>query len=70
MMSPNWTHLIRFIAEEDGQIHLGQINPSQTPDVGLATFEKKTVTAKIISGSIFDGTVTDRQLTVKQVSLP
>lgn len=32
-MERNWTHLIRFIAKEDNQVHLGQIDPSI--DIGL-----------------------------------
>lgn len=67
-MSPSWTHLIRFVAEETGQIHLGQIDAKEYPDLGLATVEGKKITAKEISGSIFDGVVTDKTLTVKQVS--
>jgi len=66
-MAPTWTHLIRFVAEETGQIHLGQIDAKQYPDLGIATFEGKTIKAKEITGSIFDGVVTDKELTVKQV---
>ena len=66
-MSPNWTHLIRFIAKEDGQIHLGQIDPDAFPDLGLATFENKEVKAKLINGAVYDGTVTDKVYTVAQV---
>jgi hypothetical protein len=65
---PSWTHLIRFVAEETGQIHLGQIDAKEFPDVGLVSFEGKKITAKEITGSIFDGVVTDKVLTVKQVS--
>ena len=64
---PGWTHLIRFVAEETSQIHLGQIDPKEYPDLGLASFEGKKITAKEITGSIFDGVVTDKVLTVKQV---
>lgn len=66
-MSRNWTHLIRFVAEEDGQIHLGNINPAKYPDIGLSTFNGETVTANVVTGSIFDGIVTDRVFHVKQV---
>ncbi|KAF2136491.1 uncharacterized protein K452DRAFT_292340 [Aplosporella prunicola CBS 121167] len=69
-MAPNWTHLIRFIAKEDGQIHLGQIDPSAYPDVGLATFEGKDVAAKLVHGSLFDGVVTERTLHVAQLLSP
>lgn len=68
-MAPQWTHLIRFVAEETNLVHLGQIDPKEFPDVGLATVEGKKVTAKEITGSIFDGVVTDKVLTVKQVPL-
>jgi hypothetical protein len=66
-MAPSWTHLIRFVAEETGQIHLGQIDVKEYPDVGIATVEGKKVTAKEVTGSIFDGVVTDKVLTVRQV---
>lgn len=64
-MAPNWTRLIRFIAEEDGQVHLGEVDANQ--DVGLALLNKEKVTAKLVTGSIFDGTVTEKQLQVAQV---
>jgi hypothetical protein len=66
-MSPQWTHLIRFVAEETGLVHLGQIDAIVYPDIGLASLEGKTIVANEISGSIFDGVVTDKVLTVKQV---
>lgn len=66
-MARRWTHLIRFIAREDGQIHLGQIDAKRFPDVGLATFEGKEVDAKVVTGSIYDGVVTDQTLHVSQV---
>ncbi|EXJ63543.1 uncharacterized protein A1O5_11304 [Cladophialophora psammophila CBS 110553] len=69
-MARPWTHLIRFIAKEDGRIHLGQINPEKFPDVGLAVFEGKSVDAKVISGSVYDGVVTDRTLHVAQLLPP
>ena len=64
-MAPSWTRLIRFIAEEDGQAHLGEVDTNQ--DVGLALLNKEKVTAKLVTGSIFDGAVTDKQLQVAQV---
>ncbi|KAF3066908.1 Fumarylacetoacetate hydrolase domain-containing protein 2 [Trichoderma lentiforme] len=69
-MARNWTHLIRFIADEDNQIHLGQIDPSVNADVGLDTYNGKRVQARLIVGSAFDGTVTDKILTVKQLLAP
>lgn len=65
-MSPTWTHLIRFVAEETGQIHLSQINATKYPDPGLTTVEIIKITAKEITGSIFNGVVTNKELTVKQ----
>jgi len=69
-MAPNWTHLIRFIAEEDKQIHLGQIDVSTYPDVGIAAFEGKPIHAKLISGSIYDGVVTEKVMKVAQLLSP
>jgi len=66
-MPSSWTHLIRFIAQEDGQIHLGQVDSKKYPDVGLATYEGKNVEAKLVTGSIFDGVVTERVYHVAQV---
>jgi hypothetical protein len=68
-MAPSWTHLIRFIAEEDGQTHLGQIDPSKYPDVGLSAFKGERISAKVINGTIYDGVVTDRVLTVSKVCI-
>lgn len=58
---------MRFIAEEDGQIHLGEINKNEYPDVGLAVLNGEKIKAKLINGSLFDGVVTDKQLTVGRV---
>lgn len=68
-MAPSWTHLVRFIAEEDGQVHLGQVDETKFPDVGIAMLNNKEVTVKEIKGSIFDGVVQDRVLNVAQVLL-
>jgi len=67
-MPSSWTHLIRFIAEEDGQIHLGEVDPAKFPDVGLAILDGKKVDAKLVTGSIYDGVVTDKTVTVARVS--
>ncbi|KAL4810598.1 hypothetical protein BDV18DRAFT_155210 [Aspergillus unguis] len=69
-MAPNWTHLVRFIAEEDGQVHLGQVDATQFPDVGLAVLNKKKITAKEIKGTAFDGVVSDKVLTVEKLLAP
>jgi hypothetical protein len=66
-MAPNWTHLIRFIADEDNKVHLGQIDPSVSEDIGLDFYNGKRLQARLIVGSIFDGTITDIVMTVKQV---
>lgn len=63
----SWTHLIRFVAQEDGQIHLGQYDANEFPDVGLASFDKKKITAKLIQGGLYHGVVTDRTMTVSHV---
>lgn len=64
-MEQNWTHLIRFIAEEDNQVHLGQIDP--LIDIGLDIEAGKLVKANLVIGSAFDGKVSNKILTVKQV---
>jgi hypothetical protein len=66
-MTADWTHLVRFVAVEDGQIHLGQIDAQEFPDVGLAIEEGKTIKAKLIHGTAFDGVVGDKSLTIAQV---
>lgn len=67
-MGPSWTHLVRFIADEDNKVHLGQIDVSQWPDVGLAIFQGQKVQANVVFGDIFEGRVSDRALHIKQVS--
>ena len=62
----SWTRLIRFIAREDGQIHLGQV---ESYDVGLAAADGNTITANVITGSVFGGQVTGRKLTVDKVRI-
>lgn len=66
IMAPAWTHLIRFVAVEDGHVHLGQLEDFSI-DAGIASFEGKKIRARVILGSIFDGVVTDKILTVSQV---
>jgi hypothetical protein len=63
---PSWTHLVRFIAVEDSQIHLGQLVDT-TRDVGRDTVDGVEIAAKVIEGTIFDGRVTDEVMHVKQV---
>ncbi|KAH8585708.1 fumarylacetoacetate hydrolase [Bisporella sp. PMI_857] len=66
---PSWTHLIRFIAHEDNQQHLGQLLDTSS-DVGLNIFEGVVVKAYLIVGTIFDGQITETILTVKHLLSP
>lgn len=65
---PSWTHLIRFIAVEDSQVHLGQLVDTSR-DVGQDSVEGIEIAAKVIDGTIFDGRITDEVMHVKQVCL-
>ena len=65
---PSWTHLIRFIAVEDSQVHLGQLVDTSR-DVGQDSVEGIEIAAKVIDGTIFDGRITDEVMHVKQVRL-
>ncbi|KAG6003805.1 hypothetical protein E4U21_001659 [Claviceps maximensis] len=69
-MAPNWTRLIRFVAQEDGQIHLGEVDPAEHADIGLAVLEGKTISARVITGSVFDGIVSSTTLTVLRLLCP
>ncbi|KAF2179303.1 fumarylacetoacetate hydrolase domain-containing protein 2A [Zopfia rhizophila CBS 207.26] len=70
-MAPTWTHLIRFIAVEDGLIHLGQVDQTgEMMDVSLAVFEGKQIKARLVIGSLFDGVVTGKVMTVSQLLSP
>lgn len=66
-MSLNWTNLIRFISEEDGRIHLGEINTKKYPDIGLTVLSGESVAVKLVKGSIFDGVVTETTMHVGRV---
>ncbi|PYI05430.1 fumarylacetoacetate hydrolase [Aspergillus sclerotiicarbonarius CBS 121057] len=64
-----WTHLVRFVAVEDEQIHLGQlIDPAR--DVGRDLVDGKEVAVYLLDGTIFDGRVTKEVLHVKQLLSP
>ena len=66
-MPQSWTHLIRFVALEDNQIHLGQlVHPGR--DIGLDSISGRKIEAYLVLGRLFDGTVTKTKMTVKQVS--
>lgn len=63
------THIIRFVANEDGRVHLGQLADTSR-DVGLDSFEGKEIIAYEIIGSISNGEVTPNALTVKHLLSP
>ncbi|KAI1431048.1 5-carboxymethyl-2-hydroxymuconate isomerase [Xylaria sp. CBS 124048] len=52
----NWTHLIRFVAREDHQEHLGQLVDT-TRDVGLDSVAGHEIKAYLVRGTIFDGRI-------------
>jgi hypothetical protein len=61
-----WTHIVRFIAVEDNQVHLGQlINASR--DVGRDSAEGVNIPVYVVNGTIFDGQVTKVILHIKTV---
>jgi hypothetical protein len=64
---PSWTHLVRFIAVEDSQEHLGQLVDTAR-DVGKDSFEGIKIAVYLIDGTMFDGRVTEQILHVKTVS--
>ncbi|KAL7656259.1 hypothetical protein ACMYSQ_005368 [Aspergillus niger] len=61
----SWTHLIRFIAVEDSQTHLGQL-VDPTRDVGEDSVNGVDIAAYLINGDIFNGRVTSQIMHVKQ----
>lgn len=63
---PSWTHLIRFVAVEDSQIHLGQLVDT-TRDVGQDSLDNVPIHALVIEGSAFGGQVTEKILQVQHV---
>lgn len=63
------THIIRFVAVEDGRVHLGQLIDTSR-DVGLDSVEGVIITAYEINGTILNGTVTKHVLTVKHLLSP
>ncbi|KAF7302288.1 Ras-GAP domain-containing protein [Mycena indigotica] len=73
-MSPirtQWSRLIRFVAAETSQVHLGQPVDSLL-DVGLAAAQGRTIKAHEIVGSALDisAQVTNKVLTVKELLSP
>ncbi|EWZ36294.1 hypothetical protein FOCG_17063 [Fusarium oxysporum f. sp. radicis-lycopersici 26381] len=65
----NWTHLIRFRAVEDGQVHLGQLVDTSR-DVGIDCLNGVEVKAFLINGDVFNGTVTQNIFTVDHLLSP
>lgn len=63
------THIIRFIANEDNRIHLGQLVDT-TRDIGLDSVEGKEIKAYLINGTIFNAEVTSHVYTVKALLSP
>jgi len=63
------THIIRFVANEDNRIHLGQLVDTSR-DIGLDSVEGKEIKAYLINGSIFAAEVTEHVYTVKQLLSP
>jgi 2-keto-4-pentenoate hydratase/2-oxohepta-3-ene-1,7-dioic acid hydratase in catechol pathway len=68
-MSPSWTNLVKFISEEDGQTHLGQVDSKTYPDVGLAVLNGEKIAVKLVKGTIFDGVVTDTTMHIARVRI-
>ncbi|THH21374.1 hypothetical protein EUX98_g8396 [Antrodiella citrinella] len=73
-MSPirtQWTRLIRFVATETAQVHIGEPVDSKL-DIGIAYRQKKTIKAYEILGTALDASaeVTNRVLTVKELLAP
>ncbi|KAJ5679747.1 fumarylacetoacetate hydrolase [Penicillium macrosclerotiorum] len=66
---PSWTHLIRFIAVEDSNVHLGQLVDT-TRDIGRDSLNGTAIAAFLIEGTIFDGRVTQQTMHVKQLLSP
>ncbi|KAK9423464.1 putative 5-carboxymethyl-2-hydroxymuconate isomerase [Seiridium unicorne] len=66
---PEWTHLVRFLAVEDDQVHLGQLVDTAR-DVGLDSVNGTEIKAHLINGDIFNGKVTSHVYTVKKLLSP
>ncbi|KAB8269038.1 hypothetical protein BDV30DRAFT_230131 [Aspergillus minisclerotigenes] len=66
---PSWTHLIRFVAVQDGLVHLGQLVDTSR-DVGRDSVDGVEIAAYVIDGTIFDGRVTKEVMHAKQLLSP
>ncbi|KAK2764670.1 fumarylacetoacetate hydrolase domain-containing protein 2A [Colletotrichum kahawae] len=69
-MSSPWSHLVRFVAQEDGQVHLGQVDAGKWQDVGLATLEGERIPVNLVKGNVFDGCVTEEVMHVQELLSP
>lgn len=66
----NWTHLIRFVAKEDGEAHLGQLVDTSR-DIGIDSYNGVEIKAYKVSGTVLDGIVNENKtLTVKELLSP
>lgn len=65
-MSSSWTHLVRFVAFEDDQVHLGQL-VDPTRDVGLDSTNGVPIYAFKVEGTMFNARVTGNVLQVRKV---
>jgi len=63
------THIVRFVANEDNRIHLGQLVDTSR-DVGLDSVEGRKIEVYLINGTIFAPEVTSHVYTVKQLLSP
>ncbi|BCS23682.1 fumarylacetoacetate hydrolase family protein [Aspergillus puulaauensis] len=66
---PYWTHLIRFVAVEDGETHLGQLVDSSR-DIGEDSISEVPIKAFRIEGSVHGGRVTEEVLQVSRLLSP
>jgi len=66
---PFWTHLIRFVAEEDEQIHFGQLQDTSR-DIGKDSVDGVPIKAYKIIGDIYNGKITDKIYTVRRLLSP
>ncbi|KAL5358316.1 hypothetical protein BJX96DRAFT_173329 [Aspergillus floccosus] len=65
----SWSHVIRFIAIEDNQVHLGQLIDTSR-DAGRDSADGVDIAVYVVNGTIFDGQVTEEILHVKTLLSP
>lgn len=66
-MAPNWNRLVRFISEEDGQVHLGEVDAQEYPAVGLSILNGERIAVRLITGTVYDGVVTESIMHIDRV---